>query len=385
MYVIHYQGARRAALLLGFCLAAPAALPAQGFDFTTPTDDRWQYPFNFSAGTRPVATCFSSLGTGVAAFANFNNRDGVIVVAWNTAAQIPPGLGAAAYDVDAVRVTLTNEPGATWAVDLTPDEWFTFDANNDGTANGDGIPRGAPGDADGESDDADAGRPLELFGAGFGPVYTLQSWVQASAYVGGTDQANAPRDPFPFVFQDGTSDVLHVEDSVFGRHNDGLSVPVFNFTPVPWAVGVPENYTPGAQSTPFRVHFDLDLSLSSGRVREWFAASLNAGRVVLVVTSLAETEQFGDPAAIPSFYMKEGVVLDPLAAAPKLSITLGGGIDGDLNGDGCVDLQDLTVQLANYGTPSGAAYEDGDVDGDGDVDLADLTVVLANYGAGECP
>jgi len=53
---------------------------------------------------------------------------------------------------------------------------------------------------------------------------------------------------------------------------------------------------------------------------------------------------------------------------------------GDLDGDLDIDLEDLTVLLSNFGTPSGATREDGDVDGDGDVDLSDLTVLLAAYG-----
>ena len=57
-------------------------------------------------------------------------------------------------------------------------------------------------------------------------------------------------------------------------------------------------------------------------------------------------------------------------------------IPGDLDDDGDVDLADLATLLANYGTPSGMAYEDGDLDGDEDVDLADLAGLLAHYGEG---
>ena len=53
---------------------------------------------------------------------------------------------------------------------------------------------------------------------------------------------------------------------------------------------------------------------------------------------------------------------------------------GDLDGDNDVDLTDLSVLLANFGTTSGADPADGDLDGDGDVDLTDLSSLLALFG-----
>lgn len=50
---------------------------------------------------------------------------------------------------------------------------------------------------------------------------------------------------------------------------------------------------------------------------------------------------------------------------------------GDLNGDGCVNLSDLAILLAAFDHSA-----DGDVDGDGDTDLADLAILLANWGEG---
>lgn len=57
-----------------------------------------------------------------------------------------------------------------------------------------------------------------------------------------------------------------------------------------------------------------------------------------------------------------------------------GGLLGDLDADGDVDLDDLARLLSNYGMTAGAAYEDGDLDGDGDIDLCDLAALLTNYG-----
>ena len=64
--------------------------------------------------------------------------------------------------------------------------------------------------------------------------------------------------------------------------------------------------------------------------------------------------------------------------------SLGPDCPGDLDGDGDIDLSDLSQLLAHYGITSGASYEDGDLDGDGDVDLSDLSALLAVYGT-TCP
>ncbi len=57
---------------------------------------------------------------------------------------------------------------------------------------------------------------------------------------------------------------------------------------------------------------------------------------------------------------------------------------GDLDGDGEVDLSDLSALLTHFGTVAGAGPEDGDIDGDGDVDLADLSELLTSFGT-SCP
>ena len=53
-------------------------------------------------------------------------------------------------------------------------------------------------------------------------------------------------------------------------------------------------------------------------------------------------------------------------------------ITGDANLDGRVDINDLTVVLANYGQ-TGMTWAQGEFTGDGTVDINDLTIVLAHY------
>ncbi len=52
----------------------------------------------------------------------------------------------------------------------------------------------------------------------------------------------------------------------------------------------------------------------------------------------------------------------------------------DLNGDGVIDLNDLSTLLVHFGTASGATADQGDLDGDGDVDLTDLATLLTDFG-----
>jgi hypothetical protein len=55
---------------------------------------------------------------------------------------------------------------------------------------------------------------------------------------------------------------------------------------------------------------------------------------------------------------------------------------GDANRDSTVDVGDLGILAANYGTTSGATWDKGDFNGDGAVDVGDLGILAANYGTG---
>ncbi len=59
-----------------------------------------------------------------------------------------------------------------------------------------------------------------------------------------------------------------------------------------------------------------------------------------------------------------------------LRINCGSPCQGDIDGNGSVNLDDLNLVLTNFGGGS-----NGDADGDGDTDLDDLNIVLTNFGA----
>ena len=70
-----------------------------------------------------------------------------------------------------------------------------------------------------------------------------------------------------------------------------------------------------------------------------------------------------------------GTPCDDLDGGGSADACESGGIEGDLNGDGVVDGQDLTVLLGDWGTSDPIS----DINGDGLVGGADLTVLLANW------
>lgn len=57
-----------------------------------------------------------------------------------------------------------------------------------------------------------------------------------------------------------------------------------------------------------------------------------------------------------------------------------GGLPGDANGDGSVDLLDLDILGSNFGLTEGATVAQGDFNSDGAVDLLDLDILGSNFG-----
>jgi hypothetical protein len=73
-----------------------------------------------------------------------------------------------------------------------------------------------------------------------------------------------------------------------------------------------------------------------------------------------------------------GAVPSPLRSSGS-SFSVATEWPGDVNSDGRVDINDLTVVLTNYGKTTGMWWATGDLNGDGRVDINDLTIVLTNY------
>ncbi|MEM7682392.1 MAG: PEP-CTERM sorting domain-containing protein [Planctomycetota bacterium] len=77
-----------------------------------------------------------------------------------------------------------------------------------------------------------------------------------------------------------------------------------------------------------------------------------------------------------------GDLLITAADVAALNALIGGGVDGDANGDGDVDLLDFDILAGNFGAGPGAVggASIGDFNGDGAVDLLDFDILAGNFG-----
>ena len=205
------------ALALGFiCLGArpsPAAAVVVTIDpdtFPTPSTfwDRWNYPFNFTPGTRSAGSTFGAFPDPPSDPPEFDVKDAQVLVVFDTAtAGIPTGVDPSFYIVSSVRVTATHSSGV-FAFDDTYDAWQTYLD---------------PSDPDYVAD-SDTGRPIELYGIGLRNGYTDLSLgalvvgtpdFEENESYGATNEGQAIRNAYPLGFDipdpegDVSNNVLH--------------------------------------------------------------------------------------------------------------------------------------------------------------------------------
>ncbi len=278
----------RAWMLVGFALAGPAGLAcAQSVHYPMPTFDRWNYPFNSQTGAGTEALVFGVLGAlGVG---QFDDRDGQFLTAWNTGGDFAPGLGAANYEILSARVTATIDPrfGNAFSFDATTDSYRTYLDPSD--------PEFLP--------DADAGRPIELFGSGYRNGFTAASFGENGPFAFGNPTTEGIRNAF-------ARDVTGVDASNNIRDR---------FDVVAMAVGQaavgPGALVPGGST----IAFDLDVNNLD--IAAYIQGGLNSGTLSFTISSLHEGA-FGGPPTFPAFMTKESAQLPAVPATLDLTIRI---------------------------------------------------------------
>jgi len=328
-------------------LTGPLAL-GQSIDalWTRPALDRWMYPFNSTPGTRSALSVFGSDAQNPALF---DARDGQILLAFDTADQVPTGAGLDGWRVVEAEVTLQVQNDLVFRYDPTPDPWTDFLPTTD--------PR--------RTVDIDAGQPVELGAVGFRNGWTAGTFQETSPFA-------APGDSFlsPSV-RNAFAAVLDPQ----GVPVDASNHPRQGWQPAFLAVGQIDGLpagalVPGESLMRFRV--DLDLA----GVQAWLRQGLGAGRVFLSVSSLTRVQQqAGD---FPVFYARENAFVQlGLSQAASLRLRLEPACRfADLDCNGAVDAGDISVLLVQFGCSDCP----GDLDGNGMVDAGDISVLLINFG-----
>ncbi|MBN8246633.1 MAG: hypothetical protein J0L84_04235 [Verrucomicrobia bacterium] len=293
--------------------------------FEQPSGDRWMYPHNATPGLRPAASVFATWGdeSGV------DTRHGQFLLVWDTTNAIAAGHPSGHYRLTRVRLTLTTLREGSFVNDSTPDAFGSYLYPED--------PRSVA--------DADPGRPLELFGAGFRNSFTAATFLENSPF---GSPATGERNAFATGF-DAARTLVDVGNNV-GKTNE-LFPP---FPTRPFAVGAITNVAAG-ELVPADSKVTFELNLADADVRGYLQQALAEGRLWFAVTWLGESGGFAGTPRYPDFATRDNLLFDP----PQLLIE--GDLVGpeDTDGDG---LPDDWERLVLDGTGS-SADDDDDLDG----------------------
>lgn len=307
-----------------------------------PLYDRWVYPFNSVPGERAIASTFTAYNSE---YDFFDDRDGQILLGFETQQVIPPGMGAGAYQVNSGRLTLVIESDDI-VYDSTPDPWQTFLV--DGPA------------------DEDPGRATIVSGGAFRGGFDGWSFGETGEF--GAVEISG-RNVYPIDF-DAQGMPLDISNNI----TEG-------FDPRPFGIGRTTEVLEG-ELMPSLTTLTFELDVNDPDIQCYLRGALEEGLLSLVVTSLhpaSEQGSGGEPYA--DWVMKENsLVFFGYAEAAGLELDVDiadpSGSTGDINGDGSVDVTDLLLVLNDWGCTCCLT----DINADGRTDVADLLAVIGNWG-----
>ncbi|MEM1165241.1 MAG: hypothetical protein AAGI30_03015 [Planctomycetota bacterium] len=323
----------------------------------------------------------------------FDHRDGQLQIAYDTAdAGVPTSLGPQNYIVRRAEITwtlgsLVGAPG----YDPTLDAFETYPV----------VGGSAP------TPDADAGRPLTLFGADFRPPYVGFSFDPDNDPNFNVAQIDAfdPEDPSTFQFYAESGEaygppgggaqsrfVYPVDFNANGELRDvsynldeaDIGTPDYDpFDPNPFAIGTTTEIVPG-QPLVSGTDITFDVKVEDDFIQGYVAEGLDSGALGFVLATLhpaADFTQGGIGGDYPRFFLESPG--GQKAAALELDVLVCQDGCGDTDGDFDVDADDFITVLVEFGRvgPGLAA----DFDGDHAVDATDFIIVLVTFGSECCP
>lgn len=268
-----------------------------------PSFDRWMYPFNASSplGNRPTASSFGVIDP------DFDNRDAQVYFGFILTNSVPPGLGPESYQI--LRCTMeATMSGGTTEYDPTLDPWTTYL-----------DPTQALYTAD-----ADLGRPMELYGAGWRGGWDPWSFSEDGPFQSAPPNWRSKRNLYALgILSNALVDVSNSVDPV----GDGSGVS--GFDPIPFAVGTAP-LTPG-DPIPLPTTFTFELDVNHPLIQSYLQHALDDGILGLVIATLHPSVFMG-PSVFPVWDQKESIVGTPASleiecrVAPSLDLGVTGGV-----------------------------------------------------------
>ena len=311
--------------------------------------DRWSYGANASPGRRPDASMFA----GPFDSPEEEDRFGFITLGFSTSADVPVGLPPSAYQVTSATVVMTVSRETDLGGGNTQGD-FIYDPTPDLLASYQG-------------DDADLGRPIELYGAGLRGDFTRFGFGSGS-------DSDVYYETSPYT-DDGVVNVFVTDNDQGDLTNsvtNGMEV-------IPWAVATTDQVLPG-ELVPKETPMAFDLDVTRAEVNTYLAEGLRDGGLFFTLSALTETAQ-QSTIGIANFWMRESVghfIFDGTAGYLELSVDVIERQEADFSGDGlldCTDINQLTVAISQN-SPDLLF----DVNGDGTVGIADLDAWLIAAG-----
>jgi hypothetical protein len=262
---------------LALVLTVLVARPAGAFLIQEPSMDYFNYRHAINPGTRPAASTWGAVGD-----ADLEDRAAQFLVRFNTSSVVTPGLGVANYQITSLTLTLTVNLEDSYVYDPTFDTLGTY-LN--------------------PASDLDAGRPIELFAVGYRNGFSTTNFTESSAYSTG-----GVRNTYAAGFNGG--------GLLFDVSNN-----VLNNTEVsPLAIGQIDGVLAG-EVVPLEARVTFTITPTDPAVIAWLQASLNAGYLEFMASSLQPSEQMAT-SGFASFYTKEDtnhILFPEDHLAPQLS------------------------------------------------------------------
>jgi len=319
----------------------------------SPSIDRWVYPFNSSPGTEANASVFAALQSP-----GFDDRDSQFLLAFGTAGIVPTEVGELRYRVHSLRVRVV----------VSNDQRFEYDPTPDAVASSYAVT-----DLDYVAD-ADVGKPVELFAAGFRNGESAATFGEYTAF--STTPTLPPQQSIRSVFA-ATVAVDGTATDVSNQVKEKVEAPAL-------AVGRNPGLTPG-QLVPQGTELFFDVDVSSLATQHYLSRGLNSGELMLMVTSLHPASGGpggGGGVVYPAFYTKENAVAPVLGYTASLEIVaevypyVDFNLDGDFGTD--QDIEAFFRALAGNGGNS-----DFNIDGDYGTDQ-DIECFFRALAGGSC-